>query len=94
MKGLQAIYRGNIMSEHSESCCSYKPGKKEDINVKIQKIREIAKGRGIKAGSIAKVELIRAIQRAEGNRSCFRTEYMKECGQINCLWRDDCLKQA
>jgi len=58
----------------------------------IQKIRAIAKERGIKAGSLKKTDLIRAIQRAEGNFDCFGTAESGACNQIDCLWREDCLK--
>jgi len=37
-----------------------------------------------------RTDLIRAIQRAEGNSECFATTYVNECNQINCLWREDC----
>lgn len=60
--------------------------------MKLQEIKNIAKKMGIKAGSMKKTELIRAIQRAEGNFDCFGTAKSGECGQINCLWREDCLK--
>ena len=60
--------------------------------MKMQDIRNIAKGRGVKAGiGINKAELIRSIQRAEGNVDCFGTEHVNVCGQTNCLWREDCL---
>ncbi len=60
--------------------------------MELQKIKAIAKKIGIKAGSVEEVELIRALQRAEGNRGCFRTEHLMVCGQISCLWKEDCLK--
>jgi hypothetical protein len=60
--------------------------------MKMQEIRNIAKERGLKvSGGINKTELIRSIQRAEGNTDCFGTEHVNICGQINCLWREDCL---
>jgi hypothetical protein len=60
--------------------------------MKLQEIKNIAKKMSIKAGSMKKTELIRAIQRAEGNFDCFGTAKSGECDQINCLWREDCLK--
>ncbi len=36
-------------------------------------------------------ELIKAIQRNEGNFDCFDTG-RDECDQLNCCWREDCLK--
>jgi hypothetical protein len=55
-----------------------------------EKIKEMAKRMGIKAGNMNKTKLIRAIQRAEGNSDCFATRSVKECDQLNCLWRQDC----
>jgi hypothetical protein len=60
--------------------------------MKLQEIKEIAKKYAIKAGKMSKLELIRTIQRAEGNNDCFATSYVRECNQINCLWREDCMK--
>lgn len=57
----------------------------------MQDIRNIAKERGVNAGRMNKTELIRSIQRAEGNTDCFGTEHVKICGQTTCLWREDCL---
>jgi len=56
----------------------------------IQTIRSIAKERGIKAGRITKADLIRTIQREEGNFDCFGTAF-DYCDQLQCSWRDDCL---
>ncbi len=58
----------------------------------ILKIREKAKKIGIELGNMGKRELIRAIQRAEGNIDCYATERVRTCGEEECLWRDDCLK--
>lgn len=38
-----------------------------------------------------KAELIRAIQRTDGNFDCFGRAKSGQCSQINCLWREDCL---
>ena len=58
--------------------------------MKVQEIKEIAARMGIKAGSMKKADLIRAIQQAEGNESCFETGKVDSCGQDRCLWREDC----
>jgi len=58
----------------------------------LKQIKEIAKNKGVKAGNMKKDEIIRAIQRAEGNFDCFGTATAGACDQLNCLWRDDCLK--
>lgn len=59
-----------------------------DMN--IQDIQKIAKKKGVKAGKMNQTELIRAIQKAEGNNACFATSSVQTCGQMNCLWREDC----
>ncbi len=58
----------------------------------VTEIRTIAKKMGLKNyGRLKKADLIRAIQRAEGNFDCFETDPFN-CGQWQCLWRDDCIK--
>lgn len=60
--------------------------------MKISNIQKKAKSLGIKAGKMSKVDLIRAIQKAEGNFDCFgtATDY---CDQLSCAWRDTCVKK-
>lgn len=58
--------------------------------MKMQDVKEIAKDRGVKAGTMKKVELIKTIQRAEGNEDCFGEKKAEACGQDQCLWREDC----
>ncbi|MCM2359069.1 MAG: Rho termination factor N-terminal domain-containing protein [Geobacteraceae bacterium] len=58
--------------------------------MKIEQIKEIAKKRGVKTGKMKKGEIIRAIQEAEGNPACFDTGKADECGEMSCLWREDC----
>lgn len=60
--------------------------------MKMQEIREIAKPLGVRPGKLSKTDLIRAIQKAEGNNDCFGRGSAQECGQPACLWREDCLK--
>lgn len=62
--------------------------------MKLQKIREIAKMQGVDAGNLSKTELIRSIQKAEGNPACFETPDREECKQVDCLWREDCIKAS
>jgi hypothetical protein len=59
--------------------------------MKIDDIKKKARKLGIKPGKIKKSELIKAIQRAEGNSDCFGTNPYS-CNQFNCCWRDNCLK--
>ncbi len=47
---------------------------------------------GIEPGSVGEADLIRAIQRAEGNVDCYATDRNKTCGEERCLWRQGCLK--
>jgi hypothetical protein len=56
----------------------------------INDVRAIAEKMGVHAGKLNKTELIRAIQRAEGNKDCFATVQVQNCGQTNCLWHQDC----
>jgi hypothetical protein len=57
----------------------------------LREIKIIAKDKGIKPINMKKSEIIRAIQRAEGNSDCFDSTKAKECDQIRCLWREDCV---
>jgi len=56
----------------------------------MQDVRKKAKMLDIRPGKKKKADLIRFIQAAEGNFSCFG--YAKDfCDQPECCWRDDCL---
>ena len=58
--------------------------------MKLDEIREISKQHNIKAGKMKKVDLVKAIQQAENNDVCFETGKAEICGQLKCLWREDC----
>jgi hypothetical protein len=58
--------------------------------MKLEEIKEIAKQHNIKVGKMKKAELVRVIQSIEGNDACFETGQASQCGQSECLWRDDC----
>ncbi len=58
--------------------------------MKMQELREIAKKRGIKTANMKKADIIRAIQRDEGNADCFDSGNADKCGQAECLWKDEC----
>lgn len=59
----------------------------------LKQIKDIAKEKGVKIGNMKnKKDIIRSIQRAEGNFDCFGNAAAGVCDQLNCLWRDDCLK--
>lgn len=57
----------------------------------IRDVRDMAKQLGIRTGKMKKDDLIRTIQRTEGNFDCFGTAFSGECTQSECLWRSDCL---
>ncbi len=59
--------------------------------MKLQEIKVIAKSKGVKNINFKKTDLIRAIQKTEGNSDCFGNTKANECGQKKCLWREDCL---
>jgi hypothetical protein len=60
----------------------------------IQKVRKLARTQGLSPGKFQKIELIRMIQRREGNFDCFATAVNGYCDQSGCLWRDDCFSSA
>ncbi|MGE5311314.1 MAG: Rho termination factor N-terminal domain-containing protein [Nitrospirota bacterium] len=57
----------------------------------LRELQKLAKQLGLNPGKVRKAELIKAIQRAEGNFDCFGTA-KDYCDQLNCLFREDCLK--
>ncbi|MEE4253939.1 MAG: Rho termination factor N-terminal domain-containing protein [Desulfuromusa sp.] len=57
----------------------------------MTEVKAVAKDRGVKPGKMKKEELIRSIQKIEGNPQCFNTNFSKQCGQDECIWRGDCL---
>jgi len=59
----------------------------------VKEVRAMAKRMGLKVGKSRKADLIRAIQTAEGNIPCYATDRVGHCGEENCLWRKDCLKE-
>lgn len=60
----------------------------------LKKIKDIAKAKGIRIGNMKKENIIRAIQRTEGNFDCFGTAKEGVCDQVSCLWREDCLSSV
>jgi len=62
--------------------------------MQMQDIRQIAKQHGLKTARQSKIDLVRHIQSAEGNFSCFATANNGECDQHSCLWRQDCFAAA
>ena len=60
----------------------------------IDEIRRIAASMGIRTRGVEKADLVRAIQRAEGNFDCYGTAADEECDQESCLWREDCFFES
>jgi len=58
--------------------------------MKMQEVRAIAKDLGVNSFGKSKVELIKEIQRKQGNFDCYGsvTDY---CDQLDCLFRSSCL---
>lgn len=59
--------------------------------MKMEEVRAKAKALGLKSTfGLSKGELIRRIQRAEGNFDCFGSA-KDYCDQLECCFREDCL---
>lgn len=56
----------------------------------IEKIRQKARALGVKPDRTKKLELIREIQKKEGNFPCFGTA-KDYCDRWDCCFREDCL---
>jgi hypothetical protein len=60
--------------------------------MKMQEVRVMAKKLGIKSFGKTKTDLIREIQRTEGNFDCYGTA-VEDCDQQECLFRPSCLDE-
>lgn len=60
----------------------------------LQEIRAIARKKRVKPDGLSKVQLVRVIQKTEGNFDCFASASLGECDQSGCTWRNDCFKEA
>jgi predicted metal-binding transcription factor (methanogenesis marker protein 9) len=67
------------------------PVKVAERAMTMGEIKDKAKNLGITPGTMKKTELIRAIQGAEGNQTCYGTTN-GTCQWTECCWRTDCLK--
>src|SRR4030067_3332519 len=63
-------------------------------DMKVQQIREIARSKGLQPGKAEKAELIKTIQRQEGNFDCFSAAQARICDQIGCLGGEDFIAGA
>lgn len=61
--------------------------------MKLTEIKKYAKEKGVNPRVMKKIELIRAIQAAEGNPTCYDSERKANCQEWNCLWEKDCKKE-
>jgi len=53
-------------------------------------IKKIAIEQGIRVVGVKKIDIVRAIQKQEGNSPCFASGKVAECGQPHCLWFAAC----
>lgn len=61
--------------------------------MRLLTIEKLAKTKGISnTWKFTKAELIRAIQKIEGNSDCFSSPSRRNCPELNCCWRADCLR--
>ena len=58
--------------------------------MQMVEIKSIAKSHGINVENMKKSELVRAIQKAEGNEPCFVTDKSATCCQTGCCWYENC----
>ena len=58
--------------------------------MKLEEVKLIAQLYSLKVNKMKKSELVRAIQKAEGNVQCFETGKSASCGQSGCSWREIC----
>lgn len=59
--------------------------------MRLSEIERKAKSMGINdTWRYSKREIVRGIQRKEGNIECFSTRTRSVCGQLSCCFRSDC----
>ena len=59
--------------------------------MKIEEVRQRAYSVGLQGISrMRKADLIRAVQRQEGNQPCYGASWRMECESHECCWREDC----
>ncbi|MFA5150004.1 MAG: SAP domain-containing protein [Candidatus Omnitrophota bacterium] len=60
--------------------------------MRLSEIEKRAKSLGIRdTWRLSKKELVKTIQRVEGNLDCFGAK-RNSCEQLSCCWRSDCIK--
>jgi len=59
--------------------------------MKVEEIRAKGQAMGMRGlFGMRKAEMIRAIQREEGNQDCFGADWRFVCPQSGCCWWSDC----
>jgi hypothetical protein len=66
----------------------------EEIEMTPKELKKFAQKYEIDPKGLSKTELVRGIQRKEGNFDCFASALEGSCDQPQCLWRDDCLEES
>jgi len=60
--------------------------------MRLSEIEKKARSLGVKdTWKYSKKDLIKSIQRSEGNLDCFGAA-RDNCNQLSCCWRSDCIK--
>ena len=64
------------------------------VSLKIQLLEKMGTEDAfyLKPNYVDLVNLVRSIQRAEGDIDCYRSG-LRPCGRLDCAWRDHCLKE-
>ena len=62
--------------------------------MKIQDVRKMAKCSQIDSFGKSKTEIIRALQKTEGNFDCYGRATSGFCDQAGCRWKEDCLTES
>lgn len=60
--------------------------------MRLSEVEKRARSKGVRdTWKFSKKELIKEIQRKEGNFDCFGTA-KRGCSQLACCWREDCVR--
>jgi len=62
--------------------------------MKAEEVRSIARSHQIGIKGLSKANMIREIQRHEGNFDCYASAFSGDCDQSDCRWRKDCLTES
>ena len=62
------------------------------IDAIIRKYRTLVPNRkkGVNVYRMGKTDLIRLIQKTEGNSSCYKGDFATSCSQSDCCWFKEC----